>query len=383
MAKGFIDGATITSALTYLNQGKSAENPLWHQISILETTYLLLHEDIHIIPRPKGLGREQGDYAIVASEISELIVDSEDRQKVFKTTFDHVNNEALDSSNEIYNLVKSAWEEINKDENFLHWADVQRFDRWVNQSQTYGALYDAESISLISKVTGHDIDDVKRVHFESGDINKVKKWRKRTESWEDAKIANAGWVIGGFMRGFFYDNLAKAEGLYLLSHPFRKPASIPSSSIELYDISNSLEVLAKLITANSLNELTKASRVSTWAKSVKKAREFIQQNINEYPKLIEPTTQPKAEENAITVARGIDLGGNAKETRHLIDAGLSLALWGFGVAPWASIPLLLMFKAASKKSPGELLGDFTFKSDYYYRWLASSVPGRVERSIPK
>lgn len=383
MTKGFIDGATITSALTYLNQGKSASTPLWHEISILETTYLLLHEDIHIIPRPKGLGNEHGDYAIVADEFSALIADSANRKKVFKETFDLVNKEALDPTHDIYKIVKSAWERVNQDEDFLKWADVQRFDRWANQSLTYGALYDKRSIALISKVSGYEIEDVKRVYSDSGDVAKVKRWRKRTDSWEDARIANAAWVIGGFIRGLFYDNLAAAEGLHLLSHPFRQHAKVPSNSIEQYDVSNSIEVLAKLIIANSLNQVTKERRIRTWVESVKKAREFIRTNIQEYPKLIEATTQPNAEKNAITVARGIDLEGNSKELKYLIDASLSLVLWGFGVAPWASIPFLFLFKMASKKTPGTYLGDFAFQSDYYYQWLARSVPGRVERTLSK
>jgi hypothetical protein len=383
MTKGFIDGATITSALTYLNQGKSASTSLWHEISILETTYLLLHEDIHIVPRPKGLGNEHGDYAIVANEFSALIADSEKRKQVFKETFDLVNNEALDPTHDIHKLVKSAWERINQDEDFLKWADLQRFDRWANQSQTYGALYDEQSIALISKVSGYDMKDVKRVYRDSGDVAKVKRWRKRTESWENARIANAAWVIGGFIRGLFYDNLAAAERLHLLTHPFRQHAAVPSNSIEQYDISNSLEVLAKLIIANALNEVTKERRIRTWVESVKEAREFIKTNVQEYPKLIDATTRPNAEKNAITVARGINLEGNIKELRYLIDASLSLALWGFGVAPWASIPFMFLFKMASNKTPGTYLGDFVFQSDYYYQWLARSVPGRVERTLPK
>ncbi len=31
MAEGFIDGALITSALTFLNLGRNASRPLWHQ----------------------------------------------------------------------------------------------------------------------------------------------------------------------------------------------------------------------------------------------------------------------------------------------------------------------------------------------------------------
>jgi len=382
MTRGFIDGATITSALTYLNQGKFAFTPLWHQTSILETTYLLLHEDISIIPRPKGLGGEQGDYAIVAEEMSELIVDSQDRKNVFEATFGYVNNEALDSTNELYRLIKSAWEQVEQNENFLNWADVQRVDRWENQSRTYGALFDKESVSLISKVTGYDIADVKRIYLDSGDAKKVKRWRKRTETWGDAKIANAGWIIGGFIRGFFYDNLAANEGLHLLSHPFRESASVPPSDVEQYDISNSLEAMAKLIIANALNERTKKSRVGTWAQSVKKAREFIQKNAGEYPKLTEPTTHEKALEKAVTLARGIDLEGNAKYLRYGVDAGISLALWGFGIAPWISIPFIFFYKVGVKKSPGDFVGDFVFKSDYYYKWLADSIPGRVERTLP-
>lgn len=382
MSKGFIDGATITSALTYLNLGKSASHPLWHQTSILETTYLLLHDDISIIPRPKGLGGERGDYEIVTTEMSELRVDSDNRKEVFAETFSAVNNQNLDATNNIYKLIKSAWEQVDSNEDFSIWADVQRFDRWANQVPTYGALFDWESIPIISKVTGYDIDEVKRIYRESGDIEKVKRWRKRTEVWRAAKIANAGWIIGGFMRGIFYDNLAAKEGLHLLAHPFRQFPSSQVNRVEIHDISNTLEVIAKLLIANALNQRTKNQRVLTWAKSVKDAREFIQSNLEEYPKLTEPTTHGKALERAIMVARGIDLEGNAKDLRDLMDVGIGLALSGFGITAWASIPIIFTIKQFTKVSPGNLIGDVVFKSDYYYRWLAESIPGRVERALP-
>lgn len=383
MTRGFIDGATITSALTYLNQGKSGSHPLWHEQSILETTYLLLHEDIQIVPRPKGIGGERGDYAIVATEISELIVDSGNRKQVFKATFDVVKGDNLSSPNKIYNLIKSAWGQVDQNEDFLNWAEIQRADRWVNQSQTYGALYDAESVAIISKVTGYDIKDVERIYFESANIKKVKTWIKRIESLEEAKIANAGWIIGGFMRGFFYDNLAASEGLHMLTHPFRQAAAFPADTIESYDISNTLELIAKIIIANSLNEPTKERRVKKWAESIKNARNFIQENIAEYPKLIDPTTQPKAMEKALMVSRRIDLNGTLKEISYFIDAGISAVIWGFDIAPWASIPFIFLYQNFTKKFPGESIADFFFKSNSYYRWLANSVPGRIERALPK
>src|SRR5712692_6802240 len=60
------------------NGGTSVDWP-WFRSELthtLETTYLLLHDNIRIIPLPGGIGGEHGEYSIAASRFPELIVDS-------------------------------------------------------------------------------------------------------------------------------------------------------------------------------------------------------------------------------------------------------------------------------------------------------------------
>jgi hypothetical protein len=88
MAEGFLDGAMFTSALTFLNLGRKGSHSTWHLSSVLETTYALLQDDMKIIPRPLGLGHEQGDYAIAAAEFPQLLVDGAKREAVLKTSWE-------------------------------------------------------------------------------------------------------------------------------------------------------------------------------------------------------------------------------------------------------------------------------------------------------
>lgn len=379
MANGFIDGATITSALTYLNLGRNASRPKWHQMSMLEATYLMLHDNIRIIPRPRGTGGEHGDYAIVASECRELIVDSSRRREVLAATF------AV--ANQNYQLIKTAWKHSQKDPDFLSWAELQRYDRWQNQVLTYGNLFDRESISMISEVAGYEAREVLRIYKESADPNTVVRWIHTVDHAEDAKIANAGWIIGGFMRGFFYDNLAAAEGLQLLSHPFRSIAQNPLEVREQYEVTNSEEAVVKILIGNALTERTRQGRVTTWATTVKKARDYIH---TAKPDL-RNKTQREAEDCAIQVARKIDLQGGPRDLRWALDFGLQtgVSLVGFSLSSWVGLLTsgigarlgMLTYKLAFNKTPGEQIGDLLLKSNYQFRWLARSIPGRIERTL--
>jgi hypothetical protein len=371
MARGFIDGATITSALTYLNLGRYASAPVWHTQSILETTYLLLHDNIHIITRPKGIGGEIGDYAIAASEFRELIFDSGIRKRVLRKTF----SEAADK----YPFIKEAWEDSRSNEAYLRWAEVQRYDRWENQSFTYGALFDFEAIPIISKVTGYTEQELLSVQRKSSDPNTVKRWAKASKLSSEAMIAEAAWLIGGYVRGFFYSKLAAAEGLQLLSHPFRRLTEENLGIGEQHHVTNSEEALVKILVANALTELTsKRRRINVWATSVNKVRHFIRVNDVEFL----DTTQPEAEEHAIRIAKKIGLQAAPRELRWLIDSTLGLSLAGcFHVAPWFAVPAFLGYRMIFGKTPGEHVGDLALKSTYQFEWLARSIPGRIERGL--
>src|SRR5260370_1650026 len=331
----------------------------------------MLHDNIHIIPRPRGTGGEHGDYAIVARGFPELIVDSVRRREVFEKTF----NEA----DQNYEHVKSAWDQSQLDDDFQSWAAIQRYDRWKNQVITYGGLFDKASIPLISNVSGYDQRDVERIHKESARTKNVRRWIKCIESETEAQIANASWVIGGFMRGFFYNNLAAAEKLQLLTHPFRSAVQRPLSIVEQHDVTNAEEALVKILIGNALTERTKARRVQTWTSTVRKARDFIKDEKLE----LGATTQAEAEDKAIRVAQNLDLQGGPKYLRRAIDLTLALVpkLAGFTLAAWA-IPLtIFVYREITDKTPGEEIGDALLKSDYQFRWLARSVPGRIERTL--
>lgn len=56
-------------------------------------------------------------------------------------------------------------------------------------------------------------------------------------------------------------------------------------------------------------------------------------------------------------------------------------LTGFTLAGWILAPAMFIHKVRSNKSIGERIGDALLKSDYQFRWLENSIPGRIERAI--
>ena len=93
-------------------------------------------------------------------------------------------------------------------------------------------------------------------------------------------------------------------------------------------------------------------------------------------------TQPEAEKRAIEQAWVINLKGGPRGLRRLIYFSIPLAfkLAGFSVAPWIGLGIYALWELTDR-TPGDYSGDKLLKSNYQFRWLARSVPGRIERAL--
>lgn len=369
MATGFIDGALITSALTTLNLGRRSSYPEWHLNSLLESTYLLLYDNIRIIPRPQGPGGELGDYAIAAAILPQLFIDSAKRRQVFRYVVETANTNVEE--------LKRGWESVQIDEAFLSWADLMRRDRWTNQVLTYGGLFDEQFVPVISSVIGSSISEVRRVQELSRMPKTVTRWARQVDTADDARIANMGWVIGGFLRGYYYTILAGSEDLQLLTHPFRQALESPQGIIEHHEVTTSQQVLVKLLVADALSRPKKSQRIRAWAESIQKCRNILTTEHLQLPNV----DMPRAEQYAIAVAKRIPLEGAPRYWRWALDGSLTAILWNFGVAPWISFPLLTAYRLGFDKTPGEHIGDALLRSDHQLRYLARSIPGKIQRTL--
>lgn len=193
MVRGFIDTATLTSALGAVRQGVGRSLSLWHDQSLVEVTYLLLHERMSVIPRPGRLGGEIGDISILLSILPDISARQTNQKPAMQIT-----NTWLDNNPQILNNV---WRSAEKEQALWEWAIPQRDLRWVHHSETYGALFDEIFIPRIATVLQIPEMDLRKIHSTTTDPNKVKNWLKKGASSEDAKVAEKAWVLGGIIRG--------------------------------------------------------------------------------------------------------------------------------------------------------------------------------------
>src|SRR5437868_2766281 len=120
MTSGFIDMATINSALAAVRTGKSRSLSTWHNQNLLELTHLLLQANISVVP---GIGRSSGASGSY-SHLVEFFPGLE-----FQTV--HVEKARSRTKSWLgihFSTLEKAWERAQHDPEFWAWANSERED---------------------------------------------------------------------------------------------------------------------------------------------------------------------------------------------------------------------------------------------------------------
>jgi hypothetical protein len=381
MAKGFIDMTALTSALGAVRQGKNVSLSSWHDRNLLEVTYLLLHDKMRVIPHPGDRGGELGDTAIFFSVLPEITTTvSEAKQKVAsEETKVWVDNHQ--------DILADAWEKAKNNQSLWEWAGPQRELRWLEQSQTYGGLFDETSIPYIAKLIPESEERIRKIYSMSTDHRHVRRWLKIVG--EEAEIAYRAWVLGCFIRGKYYENLAKHTRMQLVSHPLRTGLEETLKKGPSQNVRLSEELFAKILIGSAQIETSAERRVAVLGKNIENARRAIEAKAIVLP---DTMTADKAEEFAIQAARGAGINIVARLYRQLIerfaDVGAhtflaySLSYW----VPHETIPAInaaahFGYHQLRHLSPGEEITKLAFATKERFRWLSTLPAGRLDHEI--
>lgn len=204
MTSGFIDMALINSALGAVQEGKDVSLSDWHNQSLVELTYFLLHGGVHVVPGLTRSASAIGSYSYLVKAFPNL-----EFKTVHKNRAKQLTTAWLERN---ISLVIKAWDLAQESKDCQQWRECQRELFWVQHTEVYRALFDEEFIPQISQVTNWSRKDLKKVHSLSQDPVTVKNWNKRNLKDREARIADDGWMVGGMIRGKYHEHLAGAEG---------------------------------------------------------------------------------------------------------------------------------------------------------------------------
>lgn len=381
MAKGFIDMTALTSALGAVRQGKNVSLSTWHDRNLLEVTYLLLHDKMRVIPHPGDRGGELGDAATFFSVLPELTTTvSEAKQKI-------ASEETKVWIDNHQNMLADAWEKAKSNQALWEWAGPQRELRWLEQSQTYGGLFDETSIPYIAKLIPETDERIRKIYALSADHRQVKRWLK--VGGEEAEIAYRAWVLGCFIRGKYYENLAKHTRMQLVSHSLRTGLEETLKKGPSQNVRLSEELFVKILIGSAQIETSAQRRVAVLGKNIERARKAIEAKAIVLPNTV---TAEKAEEFAIQAARGAGINVIARLYRQIIDRfadvgahaflAYNLSYW----VPYETIPAInaaahLGYYQLRHLSPGEEVTKLTFATKKRFRWLSTLPAGRLDHEV--
>lgn len=379
MTKAYIDSASIHSALSALLIGpkRLAESP-WERQGLLETTYLLMHANVHIIP---GLGQylgPSGPYEYVLEKFPQLEeLPPPDHRKAAGLT----KNWAARNPG----VIREALDALTADPVKRVYCNNAIECFWPHHVQMYGALFNREFISQSASVLGCSQGELQRICDLTADAKRVEGWIRDGRRGDEAALAERAYWLGTLLRGRLHEHLAKGLSLQLVAHPIRRPVQL-----DLPDtgpgkpVLRSEELLARMLIGAALQPRSPEQRVQSWIESVRKARDAVLTGAVALPQTVLET---RAEAYAITAAKTIGIAGHSKVLARTIDATASLGfpvLVALTVSPWLGAigPVATQtYRYFAGASVGDQLAQVARSTRSHFRALARMIPGRIERHL--
>src|ERR1035438_6810000 len=167
---GFVDSASVHSAISTLLIGKKREWTSWEQQSLLEVTYLLMNGNIRLSPGPSPYFGPSGPIQHVIKRFPSLEATSRelDGEIGARTRAWAARNPAQ---------LKNALDGLLREPVSRAWAEVQIEHFWSNHAEMYGSLFNQDFIPQIARTLDCSPNDLTRVHSLSSNLAEVRLWQ--------------------------------------------------------------------------------------------------------------------------------------------------------------------------------------------------------------
>lgn len=369
MTPAFIDSATLHDAFAALVYGKGAQWNEWVAQNLIECTWLLLFDNVKLVPGPahKGAGAVPGYEAALASRLPTLLFPFQQQKAALTNTKRWLANPTKPFA--------AAWSKSRQEPAFLEWAAQLRETWWtVHQSANQGLFAIGDSIWLAS-LLGVSETSIAEAHRQSCSVNVVKQWSKG-KGGDIAELAGQAYLASTLLRGKYHEYVARANNLQLVAHPFRNSIASRTSTPRPIPAPNSEQLFTKILIGSALLEPTADRRVTLWIDNIIRAREAIASKAICLPNTIQASD---AEHHAVTAARRISLPGSAVWHRDILNWAI-VANFALALGPWGLLGGLSLvgYKAMRGRTIGEelaLLGT----TDSNFQRLGRTVAGRIIR----
>ncbi|HWQ98599.1 MAG TPA: hypothetical protein VN538_10975 [Clostridia bacterium] len=370
----FIDSATIYDVTAITRTGNTNNICNWiKQSALASTTALINMPNLKIAPAPSQSGAASGIYDYLMRGLSDVVgvVESQEiyKKKALKKTKD-LNGE----------LVKTAYSTVIDDKSFQQWLEQSIEFAWVEHSSRLNGLFNREFIPQLTSIIGVDEKYLFEVWKLSCDVNYIHTIAEKNIDNDEVLTMKKAYMISALLRGYFHDTYAKAAGLSIIHHPFRKPIlpKLDSEKISFQE-SNTESYLSNIILSGALFQSKQKNRINVWLDNIRKARKGV---LSGDFKLSEEVSDGDALDLAIKAAKKLELCTSAKWIDEAIDISInvgSIVTSSFILQNWDS----LIFSAAayvlfSKLKIGTKVNTLVSNCNSRLSKLAIMNAGRIE-----
>jgi hypothetical protein len=398
ITRAYVDTASLHTALNEVCQGKNGSLSKWHRHSLLEVTFLLLQYNMRLIPRigrnKNKISGETADVATFAKALSDVPFPRARTRDINRRLALQLTLDWLETN---YLSLKPAWQAAKNNKDLRDWLEVQREFRIIQHTQIHGQLFEEIFISRMSDlldVSPTQLDDIYNI---STNVDSVKKLLQNT-SEPALELLTLAWLLGGMIRGKYYEILSELEGTQIALHPFRAPFEKPLDITHSWSINPAQQIFVNLIIGSAL-EQSPQYRVAALAYNINLARKFLFAKDRDVRIDLQNLGNPdKSEKAAFEAARKIGIMGGTPRKRKILQYVSGSAyptLVGACLSQFPGIDATTvaigtgLFKAVDtansiirgKRSLGQLTTEYIATSNLEFRRLAELGAGRVKTKI--
>jgi hypothetical protein len=203
LTEGFIDSASIHSALAVLSHRGNRDLSSWDRQSLLDSTYLLLFHKIGIVPGPGGYRGASGLFGHVVTRLHSL------EEKRFSTRQALISTRAWLTRDP--SAFREAWNRLCAEPELPIWAAKQRELFWLHHVRMYVSLFNTEFVPHIASLLEVTADDLHKINLMSQDEHTVLRWVRMRTSDEDAKLADDAWLQPSYEGDCMNTSLVKLD----------------------------------------------------------------------------------------------------------------------------------------------------------------------------
>lgn len=371
--RALIDSATIHDAFGALTAGRRAQWNPWMGKNLVDTTWLLLFDNIALVPGPRksGTSAVPGYEAKLVSRIPELLLRVPPNSQAFSSTKRWLNHQNKP--------IRTAWNVSRHRGEFREWATNLRQRWWPVHFAANQCLFSSDDSLWLADLLNVSEATLLEAHRQSESVKNVESW-SRGKGGDIAELAGQAYLASILARGKYHEYFARSNQLQLISHPVRDSVTTRTNKPQPIPVANSENRFVEILIGSALLEPTANRRIELWIDNITRARLAIQSGAIALPHTVQ---QSDADAHATTSARKIAISGAPAWERDLLNWGIGGNVSAIGMmllGPWGAVAglSLVAYKMARGRTVGESLALST-TTDRNFRRLGRAVSGKLFR----